>query len=77
MAKIDYLINAPKEGEPPFPPYIYLWLSEHSEIERDGKSYITLSPQLMGDSEIDYYVDRLIEQLNRVRKKAKERLIEG
>jgi len=74
MAKIDYLKIAWKKGEPPFNPIIRLWLSEYS---KDKEEHILLSPDLMTDSEIDYNVDRLIAQLNVVRRKAKKALLKA
>ena len=70
MAEIDYLIHAPKDGDP----YVHLSLSQSSVIVRDGRRYRVLSPQLIGDTEIDYYVDDLKKQLDRVRENAKRAL---
>ena len=69
MAKIDVWLRAPGKDDPPFNPIINLWLRGYSE--EDGK--VLLSPDLMSDGEIDYWVTDLIRQLESVRKSAKKK----
>ena len=72
MAEIDYLINTPNKGDLP-PPLLYVQLYV-SQCTRDEKGRILLTCELASDGEIDEYVDRLIKQLNGVRRKAKRSL---
>lgn len=71
MAEIKVLTVAQKKGDPPFHPFVHLYLTSHS-IDDDGRSM--MSAQLMTDIEIDETVDYLIGQLETARKKAKNEL---
>ena len=71
MAEISVFTVAPRKGDPPFTPYVHIWLSQPSDVI-EGK--ILISPQLMTDREIDESVDWLIKQLERARKMAKKKL---
>ena len=71
MAEISVLTVAPRKGDPPFTPYVHIYLSQHMTAD-SGR--ILLSPQLMTDVEIDESVDWLIKQLEEARKKAKNDL---
>jgi len=71
MAKIDVFDVAPRKGDTPFSPYLYIYLSEHFS---DAEGHKLLSPKLMTDIEIDEAVDFLIMQLEKARKKAKSKL---
>ena len=72
MAELSVLTIAPKKNDPPFhSPYVHIYLSTYSTGD-NGK--ILMSPQLINDAEIDYEVDSLIKQLEKVRKKAKKEL---
>jgi hypothetical protein len=73
MAEIGVCTVAPRKDDPPFTPFANIWLSQRSA---DSEGRILLSPQLRTDREIDESVDRLIEQLETVRKKAKKELRE-
>ena len=59
-----------EKGEIPVSPFVAIAVSSHSES--DGK--ILLSTNLMTDSEIDYYVDHLIKDLEKFRSSAKKEL---
>lgn len=71
MAEISIFTVAPRKGDPPFNPYVHLWLSQHS---RDSNGKILLSPELVNDVEIDESVNYLIQQLEKARKTAKKKL---
>ena len=70
MAEVDVWLRAPGKDDPPFIPIANLWLSVYSKV--NGK--VLLSPELISDEEIDYWVDDLIRQLESVRNSAKKRL---
>jgi hypothetical protein len=72
MAEISVLTVAPKKNEPPFPPFVHIYLSSHS-VDTDGRNL--MSPELMTDIEVDETIDYLIKQLEKVRKKAKSELM--
>ena len=72
MAEISVFTSAQQKGEMPTSPYVRIWLANHSS---DTSERILLSPQLKNEAEIDEAVDKLIKQLENVRKKAKQELI--
>jgi hypothetical protein len=59
-----------KKGDYPVSPYVAIALGDH--VTADGERLLT--PQLMTDSEIDYEINRKIEELQLVRKQAKREL---
>ncbi len=71
MPEIEVLKIAPRKNEPPFTPFVQVWLSQHT-VDSNGR--ILLSPELMTDFEIDEAVDFLVKQLEQTRKKAKQAL---
>ena len=73
MARIGVRTIGPhlKQGDLALSPFSHLELTQYS---RDGQGHVHLSPQLMTDSEVDYWVDNLIEQLEKARRKAKRDL---
>ena len=71
MVRISAFTTAPMKDEPPFKPYVELWLPEYSDDE-SGK--ILLSRPLTAESEIDEAVNGLAGQLEKVRVKAKKDL---
>jgi hypothetical protein len=71
MPEIEVLKIAPQRNEPPFTPFVQVWLSQHT-VDSNGR--ILLSPELMTDFEIDEAVDFLVTQLEQTRKKAKQAL---
>ena len=71
MANISYF-KVPQEAKASrSKPCIHIWLSSYSG-DRDGD--ILLSRPLSADAEIDHCVDRLIDQLEQVRRQAKRDL---
>jgi hypothetical protein len=71
MAMIDVFSMAPRKDDPPYPPYVQLWLAARSE---DASGHIFLSAQLVTEGEIDAAVNLLEEQLEKARVKAKKNL---
>jgi hypothetical protein len=70
MATIDFKIQyLSKKGEMPFKPIVNLYLSTYG-TDKDGK--ILLSYELMSEMEIDNYIDGLINDLEKIRRKAKK-----
>jgi len=67
----DFRLSAPKERDYPFAPFIHIILKSHS-TDGDGKS--RLSAQLMTDQEIDYRIQLLKDDLDRVGRAAKRAL---
>nr|VFJ44012.1 MAG: hypothetical protein BECKDK2373C_GA0170839_100730 [Candidatus Kentron sp. DK]VFJ53473.1 MAG: hypothetical protein BECKDK2373B_GA0170837_104229 [Candidatus Kentron sp. DK] len=63
-------LNAQKKGDYPISPFLYLSAGFYSE----DQGHVLLSAQLMTDSEIDYVVDGLKEELEEFRTKAKNEL---
>ena len=87
MIKIDCDIrNSWKEDDsvlPATPPEVVLYASETTRgsisfRRKDGTEYypVCLTGALISNSEIDYWVDHYIQELNRVRKKAKKALFD-
>ena len=74
MAKISVFKVAPRKNDPPFNPYVYIFVSEYA---KDSTGRIKLSPQLINDGEIDFHVNYLIKQLEKICKKAKSELIKS
>ena len=71
MAKFKINKFAPKKNDIPFSPFLRIELSEFAKDENDN---IILSPQLMTESEIDYNFNSLIDQLQKLKTKAKKEL---
>ena len=69
MVTIGVRTTAPRKGANLFKPFCQLELTHYAIENR-----VRLTPQLMTDSEIDYEVKGLIEQLQQVGKKAKRDL---
>ncbi len=63
-------LHARKEGDYPLAPFLHLSVGTHSEEQ----GHILLSSQLMTDSEIDYVVDEMRQELEEFRKNAKREL---
>ena len=57
-----------KKDDLPGNQMIYVVLNEYSTL-KDGN--ISISPQLASDQEVDYEIDLLIKELEKIRKKAK------
>jgi hypothetical protein len=64
-------VTKPKKGEYPFHPIVRLCLAMWS---RDQDDRIVIGPHLMTNGEVDYFVNGLIEELERFRKSAKKAL---
>ncbi len=71
MVRIGAITTAPLKDEPPFNPYVELWLPEYSD---DDSGKFLLSGPLTAESEIDDAVNGLAGQLKKVRVKAKKDL---
>jgi hypothetical protein len=71
MVTIQVSKVAPGRNDLPFDPYVELTLFSSSK-DPDGRAL--LSPRMASDSEIDVFVNDLIEKLERARKKAKDEL---
>lgn len=75
MAKIDIFIKSKNKNSIPSYTFLNIWVSHG--INKDTEGRIFISPELASDQEIDYCIDDLIKQLERVRKKAKKILIKN
>ena len=64
-----YFVLAPKKDELPFSPIIRLHLKMWSHDE--GNDLPLITPQLINDQEIDYWVDALKRDLDRIGRLAK------
>lgn len=65
---------SPKKDDSPFTPFVYI---EFKEYTKDKTGRVLLSAQLMTDQEVDYCIDGLIEELEKVRSQAKRALIKN
>ena len=70
MYELDFLIFSPKEGDIPFTPFGQIYVKSHA---KDKQGHILLSANCMTKKEVDEQVDRLIKQLENIRKKAKKK----
>lgn len=67
-----------KKGTLPYNPRAYIALKWHGPIElpsgpeKKKVKFHTLSPECQGFSEIEYEIDRLIQELQTIRKQAKK-----
>ena len=68
MPEIDVIKVAPEPDEMLFHPYCTITLTQ---CARDENGRILLTPQLINPTEIDFWADDLIEQVNRARVLAK------
>ena len=64
-----HIVNAPKESELPSPAILYIGLKSWSENNGDGTPLLT--PQLISEKEIDWWVDALKKELDHVARIAK------
>jgi len=70
MTTIDF-VTKQNEGGLSFPTSVSICLRDYS---RDENQNALLSPELMTIQEIDFHIDRLIGELEKVRKLAKQKL---
>jgi len=56
------------KNDPPGNQMIYITLDEYTKLKNQS---ILLTPQLACDAEVDYEIDRIIKELETIRKKAK------
>ena len=69
MADISILRFESRRGEKPFHPYVEVELTGYT---KDCEGRILLTPDLVTPKEIDFWCDRLIDQIKLVRDKAKK-----
>lgn len=69
IGTFDSFVIAPQKDELPFFPIARLYLQMWSHNE--GKNLPLITPRLMNDKEIDYWVDALKRELDRAGRKAK------
>lgn len=62
-------VAIPKKGNNPFPTCPYIFLATHGK-DSDGK--ITIASQITTPEDVDHKIDELIQNLERIRKEAKE-----
>lgn len=60
-----------KKGDLPNNQFLNIVLAEYSDLENGD---ISICPQLANDSEIDFYIDKLIKDLEKLRKRAKRKI---
>lgn len=70
MYSLDFLFISPKKDDPPFSPIGKIYVKTHTN---DKQGHIFLTPNCMTKLEIDEQVDRLIKELEEIRKKAKRK----
>lgn len=70
MYRLDFLFISPKKGDVPFSPFAQIYIESHA---KDQQGHILLSADCMTKKEVDVQVDRLIKQLENIRKKAKKK----
>jgi len=68
MAKIDVFEKPHGDKSLPGPTFLNLWLSSYGS---DSEGRVFLSPELASDMEVDESVNFLIDQLEKMRRKAK------
>jgi hypothetical protein len=71
MANFNVITVARGKDDPPFNPYVYIVPSGQYKTSSE---IIMLTPHLMTEVEIDEAINSLIEDLEKVRKKAKRDL---
>jgi hypothetical protein len=59
-----------KKGHLPGPPLAQVYVNTHS---KDAEEHILITPQCLSFAEINYQIDRLIKELEDIRKKAKQK----
>jgi hypothetical protein len=72
MYSLDFLFYSPKEGDIPFTPFGQIYVKDHA---KDKQGNILLSAKFMSKMEVDEQIDRLIWQLENIRKKAKKKMV--
>ena len=70
MYKLDFLFFSPNKGDLPFSPYGSIYASSYA---RGRQGEILLSADCVTKGEVDEQIDRLIKQLEGIRKKAKRK----
>ena len=72
---LDVEIFAPEKDEPYFQPVGRIFVKNCTKEKfRDDHLHTLISPEIMTSQEIDYEGDRLIAELETIRKKAKKSL---
>jgi hypothetical protein len=74
MEYFSVITIAPKENDRPFSPYVHVCLAHPPDHYKIVEGRILLGHQLMGEVEIDEAIKWLIEDLEKIRKKAKRDL---
>jgi hypothetical protein len=74
MEYFSVLTVARRKDDPPFNPYVRVCLAHSLDSYKVVEGRIVLSHTLMGEMEIDEAINWLIEDLEKVRKKAKRDL---
>jgi hypothetical protein len=74
MANFNVITVARKKADLQFNPYVRVCLAHPPDHYKDDRGNIVLSLKLMTDEEIDVAIDGLIEELRKVRQKAKKEL---
>ena len=68
--RFDLRFTAPRKGDPPFSPRWHIYV-KHAPI--DARGFTAVTPTDSIESEIDAQVDKLIAELESLRKKAKKK----
>ena len=68
--RFDLRFTAPRKGDPPFQPRWYIYV-KHAPIDARGATAVTPTDSV--EPEIDAQVDKLIAELESLRKKAKKK----
>lgn len=77
MEIFSVITVAPGKSDLPFPPYVCVCLYHSPDHYKDNEGRIDLSLNLMTEMEIDVSIDELIQNLQKIRKKAKKELQEA
>ncbi len=67
--RFELSFNAPRKGDPPFPPMWHIYTT-HGAVTKQGHS---VTPTDCVENDIDSEIDKLINELNSLRKKVKKR----
>ena len=74
--RLDLLWIEPKEGQYPFTPFAHIVPKKRPLVGQGNmlEDRPVLTPQLMAPTEVDYYVDGLIADLEKIRREARKKL---
>jgi hypothetical protein len=66
---VDLLFQNDRESQPPHPPRAFIYLK--TKVQQTENGLFTLTPDCVSMQEMDYQIERLHEELEIIRKKAR------